>query len=233
LKSSQYSGRHVDACCILVDICWPGHSQKTIGRLHPLLKKSFEHPWVVDVELNIRFWPGNERSLGRSWRWYEDVSGRSMSWDAPITVSIFRRRKGKKRPALCMSLYLVKRTLYVGQIQGVLGTDVPTELRSWPRKLMTTCQTFARQKSLRELRVPRAQSLYSYRNPFINSQLLPEPREKALNKIGKNMELLYDANALELGFVADGNWYKWKNSNLLSRISNDCRSTSKLSQNTE
>jgi len=96
---------------------------------------------------------------------------------------------------------------------------------------MKTCQTFARQESLRELRVPRAQSLYSYRNPFINSQLLPESREKALKKIRKNMELLYDTNALELGFVPDGNWYKWKNSNVHSRMSVACRATSKLSHN--
>jgi hypothetical protein len=74
-----------------------------------------------------------------------------------------------------------------------------------------TCRTFARQEGFREVRVPRAESLYSYRNPFLNSQLLPESRNNALIRIRRNMKLIYDANALELGFVPDGDWFKWKN----------------------
>jgi len=195
----QYFGRYLLART---------HS-RTIERLLPIVEKAFEHSWVAGVELRVRFWPGSERSFGRLWRWHEDISGRSMTWDAPITVSVFRKRKGKKRQALCMSLYVVNRTLYVGQIQGVLGTDVPTELRAWPKMFIETCQTFARQEALKEVRVPRAEMLYSYRNPFLNSQLLPESRENALKKIRRNMKLLYNSNALELGFVPDGGWFKW------------------------
>jgi hypothetical protein len=135
-----------------------------------------------------------------------------MHWDAPITISIFRKRKGKKRLALCMSLYVVNRKLYVVQIQGVSGTDAPKELRSWPNLFIETCRTFARQERLSAVKIPRAEMLYSYRNPGLNPHLLPESRENALRQIRRNMSLLYDANALELGFVPDGDWFTWENS---------------------
>ena len=34
------------------------------------------------------------------------LMGQAMSWDAPVTISVFRKRKGKLRQALCMSLYI-------------------------------------------------------------------------------------------------------------------------------
>jgi hypothetical protein len=111
-----------------------------------------------------------------------------------------------------MSLYLIRRTIYIGQLQGVAGTDPPKELRFWPAKFMEACQTFALQEGLTEVRVPRADTLYSYRNPSLNPDLSPEAREMALERIRKAMELLYDANALALGFVPDGNWFRWENS---------------------
>jgi hypothetical protein len=51
-----------------------------------------------------------------------------MHWDAPVAISVFRRIRGKQRPALCMSLYVTRRTLYIQQLQGVCGTDVPRDL---------------------------------------------------------------------------------------------------------
>jgi hypothetical protein len=38
---------------------------KTIEKLLPIVEKSFEHSWVAEVELRIRFWPGNEDRLTR------------------------------------------------------------------------------------------------------------------------------------------------------------------------
>jgi hypothetical protein len=184
---------------------------KGIAKLLPTLKSSFDHPWVAGIELKIRFWPGNETSLGRLWRLYKSLPAQSMHWDAPITVSVFRERRGKKRQALCMSFYLVKDILYIAQIQGVHGTDAPKELRAWPTIFIDACQTFARRENLREVRIARAESLYSYRDPYLGADLLPEAREHALKRIRKNMKPLYDTNATDLGFVSDGAWYKWRN----------------------
>lgn len=133
-----------------------------------------------------------------------------MHWDAPIAVSVFRNRKGKKRQALCMSLFLIKDVLYVGQIQGIAGTDAPRELRDWPKMLIELCRTFVRQEGLKELRVPKAETLYSYRDPHLNPELTSKARENTLQRIRRSMQLLYDTNALQLGFVSDGDWYKWQ-----------------------
>jgi hypothetical protein len=183
---------------------------KSIANFLPILESSFAHPWVAEIQLRIRFWPGNETNLGRLWRLYGSLPGQSMHWDAPITVSVFRARKGKRRQALCMSFYLVNDILHIAQIQGVPGTDAPSELRAWPTVFIEACRTFARQENLREVRMARAESLNSYRNPYLRADLLPEAREHALQRIRRNMKLLYDANALNLGFMSDGAWYRWK-----------------------
>jgi hypothetical protein len=181
---------------------------KAVARFLPIVEKTFEHPWVAECELQIRFWPGHERV----WPWSRNPL-RTMHWDAPIAVSIFRKKRGKKRLALCFSMYLIGKTLHIKQIQGVSGTDVPSELRGWPKMFIEACRAFARQEALSEVRIPRADSLYSYHTPGLNPELLPDSRERALAQIKRNMELLYDANALELGFVPDGGWFKWRNPN--------------------
>jgi hypothetical protein len=58
---------------------------KAVAKLLPIVEQAFEHPWVADVELQIRFWPGHERV----WFWRRDPH-RPMHWDAPITISVFR-----------------------------------------------------------------------------------------------------------------------------------------------
>ena len=173
---------------------------KALGRFLPIIENSFRHPWVAGVQLQIRFWPGHglvERSF--------------MHWDAPVAISVFRRIRGKRRPALCMSLYITRDTLYITQMQGVSRTDVPRDLGSWPKLFMEACRTFSYQEGFREMRVPRAASLYSYHHPYVRPELLPDARERALQRIRKSMEMLYDANALDLGFIPDGRWFKWIN----------------------
>jgi len=81
---------------------------KLLQKLVPLIENSFPNPWVAEVRLQIRFWPG-QGLLKRSF----------MSWDAPVAVAIFRRKRGKRRPALCMSLYLTTDTISIEQLQGV------------------------------------------------------------------------------------------------------------------
>jgi hypothetical protein len=177
-----------------------------VERLLPIIQTSFDHPWVAGVQLQIRCWPGK---VG-GWPWNRDHE-RSMHWDAPITVSVFRKRRASKRLALCLSGYLRGNTLYIKQLQGVTRTHVPKDLRGWPKLFMTACRTFAHQEGLRGVRVAKASSLYSYHFPFINTEASPASREMALDRIRTNMEVLYDANALDLGFVSDGIWLTWLN----------------------
>jgi hypothetical protein len=184
---------------------------KTIANLLPILESSFDHSWVVGVEFRIRFWPGNETRLAQLWRLYKELPRQNMHWDAPIAFSIFRGHRGKRRQALCMSLYLVGSVVSIRQLQGIPGTDTPKELREWPKILMESCRTFARQERLSEVRVPVASTLYSYRNPTIPSRLTPEARQHARQRIRRSMGLLYDQNALSLGFVRNGDWLVWKN----------------------
>lgn len=109
---------------------------RQIQRFLPILVEAFNHPWVAEVELKIRVRPGNETTAGRLWRMYKSLPAQSMHWDAPITVTVFRERRGKKRQALCMSFYITRGALYIAQIQGIWKTDVPKELRAWPKILL-------------------------------------------------------------------------------------------------
>jgi hypothetical protein len=134
-----------------------------------------------------------------------------MHWDAPITISVFRNKRGKRREALCFSTYVIGDTFHIKQMQGVFGTDIPSELRVWPKIFIDACRRYASEEAFREVRVPRAESLFSYHTPGLRRDLLPDARQRALDRIRKNMVLLYDTSALELGFVADGDWFKWLN----------------------
>ncbi len=193
------------------------HSRK-IQRLSPVLAEAFNHPWVAGVELKMRFRPGNETTMGRLWRIYKSLPTQSMHWDAPITVTVFRERRGKKRQALCMSFYIAKGVLYIAQIQGVWKTDVPKELRAWPKIFIEACRTFARQENLRAVMVPKAATLYSYRNPFLRADLLPLARWHVLSRIRDSMTMLYDKNAVDLGFLPDGDWLRSETSTNLAYL---------------
>jgi hypothetical protein len=191
------------ACYLIAQV-----RSRQIQRFLPVLAEAFNHPWVAGVELKIRFWPGNGTKVGHLWRVYKSLPTQSMHWDAPITVTVFRERRGKKRQALCMSFYIAGRVLYIAQIQGVWKTDVPKELRAWPKIFIEACRTFARQENLRAVMVPKAATLYSYRNPFLRADLLPSARQNVLSRIRTSMTTLYDKNAVDLGFLPDGDWLR-------------------------
>ena len=185
-------------------------ASKSINRLLPIIEKSFDNPWVTRVELKIHFWPGSETKLRRFWRLLKSLPRSDfMHWDAPVTVSVFRKRRGKERQALCMSFYIRSGILYIAQLQGVRGTDIPKELRPWPKMFIDTCKKFACEQGLREVKVAKASTLVSFLNPY--GRAPTEEHQKAVPRIRRDMELLYDENALDLGLVPDGNWFKWQN----------------------
>ena len=186
---------------------------KAIGRLLPIIQESFDHPWVSTVKLKIRFSPGKEGLISRWWSYITSAPNNttSMHWDAPITISIFRKRRGDEREALCMSLYIRAGILHIVQLQGVAGTDVPEELRPWPRMFNEACNEFARSEDLEEVRVAKASTLGSFRHPYGRSEMLTEAIKKAVPRIRRDMELLYDTNALALGLQPRGDWFTWRN----------------------
>jgi hypothetical protein len=182
-------------------------ASKSINRLLPIIEKSFDNPWVTRVELKIRFQGGVETKLHRFWRLLKSLPRSDfMHWDAPVTVSVFRKRRGEERQALCMSFYIRSGILYIAQLQGVSGTDIPKELRPWPKMFIDACKKFACEQGLREVKVAKASTLVPY-----GGRPLTEEHQKAVPRIRRDMELLYDRNALDLGLVPDGNWFKWQN----------------------
>lgn len=193
---------------------------KSIRKLLPIIEKSFDNPWVARVELGIRLSPGKETTPNRWWRLFKSPSNNNlMYWDAPVTVCVFRKRRGKVRPALCMSLYIRSAVLYVVQLQGVAGTDVPVELRPWAKMFIEACKKFACQQGLREVRVPKASTLVSFRFPFGRAATVTEDLKQARARIRRAMELLYDSNALQAGLVPDGDWFKWQNARSIYQLS--------------
>ena len=88
-----------------------------------------------------------------------------MHWDAPVTVSVFRKRRGNERQALCISLYIHYGVVHIAQLQGVSGTDIPAELRPWPIMFIEACKKFTSQEGLQGVRVPKASTLTSFLNP--------------------------------------------------------------------
>ena len=179
---------------------------KKIKRLLPVVEAHFAHVWVADVQLQLRFLAGQEKQE------------HSTHWDAPITVTIFRKKKVLPRPALCMSVSLQGNSLYVRQLQGVPRIDIPKDLRNWSERFVKACKVFAGQENFREVRVPKASSLYSYRSPSLRQQnLTEEVRRQTLSRIREKIRLHYDQTAIAEGFVCDGDWFVWKNPNFRPR----------------
>jgi hypothetical protein len=185
-------------------------ASKSLNMFLPIIEETFHNPWVSRVELKIRFSPGFETKLHSLWRFFKSLPRNDfMSWDAPVTVSVFRKQRDKERQALCMAFYIRSGILHIVQLQGVPGTQVPKEFCHWPKMFIDACKKFACEQGLREVRVAKASTLASFLKPY--GRALTEDRQKAVLRIRSNMELLYDRNALELGLVPDGNWFKWQN----------------------
>jgi hypothetical protein len=77
--------------------------------------------------------------------------------------------------------------------------------------LIEACQEFARRRGFKAVKVAKADSLFSYHNPSINPMLLADGRDRAVERIRRDMSLLYDANAQALGFASVGDWFEWIN----------------------
>jgi hypothetical protein len=103
-----------------------------------------------------------------------------------VTVMVLRERKGRKRQAFCMSFYVSRIIIYVVQLQGVRGQDVPVELRSWPMFLVASLQKLACNEKFKEIRVAKARTLRSYRYPDAKGTAR-ETIEQIVARIRENM----------------------------------------------
>lgn len=177
--------------------------EQAIAKLLPIVERCFEHQWVASVELKLRPSPGHDTVLGKK------VPERPMHLDAPVTVTILRKKKGRKRQALCMSFYVLGNTIYVVQLQGVRGQDLPAELRSWPALFVTSLQKLASNEKFKEIRIAKARTLGSYRYPDVK-RTARETIEQTEARIRKNMQSRYDGTASTLGFIERRRWWVWR-----------------------
>jgi len=176
--------------------------EQALAKLLPIVERSFEHKWVASVELKLRQSP-NDTVLGKK------VPERRIHLDAPVTVMVLRRGRGRKRQALCMSFYVMGNTIYVVQLQGVRGQDVPVELRSWPVLFVESLQKFACNEKFKKICIAKARTLGSYRYPDVKGTAR-ETTEQVVARIRKNMQSRYDGTARTLGFIERRRWWIWR-----------------------
>ena len=171
-----------------------------LTRLLPLVRATFDHPWVGNVSLQIRSRPGLDETVSRS-----------IYWDTPIAITVFKRSKAEDSAALCMGLSVDNSTIFVRQMQGIAGIYIPEPLQKWPHSFISACQRFAIAENYRRIVIPRASSMGHTHCPLdqINSEKDHLLREQAKQRL----VLRYDGTATELGFVAKRKHFEWVNPN--------------------
>jgi hypothetical protein len=110
-----------------------------------------------------------------------------------------------------MSLYVTGNIISIRQLQGYFSVDIPVPLRNWPRRFVEACQELAIKSRFKEVRIPKAHSLGSYRYPSIRGAKTEAGLEAALEGVRTRMRSHYDRTARELGFAERGNWFVWAN----------------------
>jgi hypothetical protein len=194
-----------------------------IGRLEPLLQEFFEHEWVADVRVRLRFlpgaedrelkipWPGNKYLLRLRWLpWRKQAC--PAHWGAPVTVSVSKTNSGEMpKTVRYMSLFIQEDALHIVQLQGVPLIEMPKGLRDWAERFVRACMEYARRENLRAVKLARPDSLYSYHNPSIRWYFTPEQRVETLKKIRAGFEKHHDGTARILGFTPETDWFCWDN----------------------
>src|SRR4051812_17138098 len=172
-----------------------------IRRFEPFVQRCFEHEWLAGARVSLRFIPGREeRELRIPWAgekyllrlrwlpWREEHC--SARWSAPVTVMVFKHGKsgGKPETVRYMSLFIEDGILHVVQLQGVALIEMPKGLRDWAERFVGATMEFARVANFRGVWVARAESLYSYHNPWVRPHSAPEARERERERIRANLE---------------------------------------------
>jgi hypothetical protein len=184
--------------------CWYELSRRQKSRislLRDIIRKHFDHPWVSNVEFQMRERAGHEGGALKT----------SVHWDAPVAITVSRTRRRGKKQAVCMSLYVTGNVICIRQLQGYLAIDIPVRLRNWPRRFVEACQELAIKNHFKEVHIAKAHSLGCYRYPAIQGAKTEADLEAALEGVRTRMRSHYDGTARELGFAERGNWFVWAN----------------------
>ena len=134
----------------------------------------------------------------------------STSIDAPVVMIAWGEHKKVRSPAFVMSCYFSGESIRINQLQGIAGFNVRG--LAWAKKMVAACIMLAVKENLREVRLVKATSLPTYRNPTIYADSR-SAYQTALERIRAKMCERYDATALDLDFQAQGKWWVWKNPN--------------------
>jgi hypothetical protein len=110
-----------------------------------------------------------------------------------------------------MSVDVTRNIIRIRQLQGYFAIDIPVPLRNWPRRFVEACQELAIKNHFKEVRIPKAHLLGSYRYPSIEGAKTEADLEAAREGIRTRMRSHYDGTARELGFADRGNWFIWAN----------------------
>jgi len=205
----------------------------TVARAHsdamrqfePLLEQFFEHEWVADVRVKLRFlpgaedreltipWPGNKYLLRlRLLPWRKQAC--PAQWGAPVTITVSKTNSGAiPKTVRYMSLFIEDDALHIVQLQGVPLIEMPKGLRDWAERFVRACMEFACQQNFRAVKLSRPDSLYSYHHPSIRGYFTPEESVQAAEKIRAGFEKHHNGTARTLGFTSETDWFCWENPN--------------------
>ena len=162
------------------------------------------------MELKIRFCRAMRPSSANCRVVIKSLPAQPMHWMRQLQFRYLENEKEGKKQALCMSIYLVKDVLYIRQIQGIAGTAPQRSFAIGQTIFIEFAERLRDKQRFEEVRLPKAETLDSYRNPHVNLQLTQNAQERTRERIKQSMELLYNANAEQLGFMSDGGWFKWQ-----------------------
>lgn len=165
--------------------------QRSAKMLLFFVDQAFAHPWVTRVTLE--FWPATP-------------THDNFKIDAPVVLSVWRR----DRRAMVMSVYFLGKCLYIRQLQGAYGINMPSDLE-WAKRFVGACQTFSCAAAFEQIRLVRASELVQYHNPRNWARARRgETLEEAKARVRKKMLIHYDQTAQQLGFKSEGRWTIWR-----------------------
>lgn len=155
--------------------------------------------WIVERRLELRKAVGPLRTK-------DDIH-----WDAPIVVLIiYRDEKGNPKEACGMSFYIENNSLCVEQLQGGKSVTFPRRYKVWPQLFLKSCIAFAQTANFDQVRLAKAETLYTYRWPELGPNGIARS-EEAIEDHRKRMKLRYDETARICGFRSEDNWLVWNN----------------------
>lgn len=171
------------------------HKEQTVQFLHYLLKEFSEFDYFDGYSMALIYGPGKS-----------EQENNLVCWETPLGYALWH----KNRPAVAMGIEIKHGMLCVRQLQGVRGTQLPKELRTWPKLLVRAAMKFATDSGLRGVRLYRAHMSSFYWAPdFGYDVLTPDQYKERLVAHRDRMRARYDGTARKMRFLMKKNWGEW------------------------